>query len=178
MVSEADAPPPDTPVTAVGPSGSAVPLDAFSAVLKSFHSRVEVACGRKVGKKLLIPPLSSGEDSDPDSGSAVVGDPCPEGSDDVARDPSDSVEESSESVAAHEKALVGALIAAVRDTLKIEDPVGPSEEVSVPFGSQKPARTAKVFPYLSHLVLVYLKGLGTPAAVLFSPEAFFGALPF
>lgn len=68
----------------------------------------------------------------------------------MAPDPSDSEKKSSASVAVHEKALVGALITAVHDTLKIEDLAGAFAEVSVPFGFHKPVRTAKVLPYLSY----------------------------
>lgn len=43
------------------------------------------------------------------------------------------------------------LITAVQVTLKIEDPAGATKEVSAPLGSHKPARIAKVFPYLPYL---------------------------
>lgn len=45
---------------------------------------------------------------------------------------------------AQEKALVAALIDSVQE---IEDPVGASDVVPVPFGTHKPAWAAKVFPY-------------------------------
>lgn len=76
MVSEADAPPPDPPfVAAASPSGSAVPLDALSAVMESVIYQVEVACGLKADKKC---PLPLGEDSNPELGSAIAGVSFPE----------------------------------------------------------------------------------------------------
>lgn len=80
---------------AAGSSGSAVPLVALLAVLESFISQVEVACGSKAGKKRPLPPPSSGEDSNPDSGPVVADSPCLDGSNDAAPDLSDSEEESS-----------------------------------------------------------------------------------
>lgn len=52
-------------------------------------------------------------------------------------------------MAAREKALVDALIASVRETLKMEAAAAAVVEVEVPFGTHKLSRTAKVFPYLS-----------------------------
>lgn len=175
MASEAGASPPDTPVMAAGSSGSAVPLDALSAVLESFISRFEVAYGCKGGKKCPLPPPSSGENSDPDSGPAVACGPCLDGLDDAAPDLSDSEEESS--VLPHEKALVGALITAVRDTLKIEDTAGASAEVSVPFLSHKLVRTAKVFPYLAYFYKFIYKDWEPPQRSFSVLRWYFGALP-
>lgn len=77
------------------------------------------------------PPPSSGESSISDSSPTVTGGPCSDVSEDVDQDRSNS-EDDSVSGLAQEKALVRALITAVRDTLKIQGTAGASAEVAVP----------------------------------------------
>ena len=120
MASEAGASSPDIPVIATVAPAPAVPVDALLAVLESFVARVEAVCGRKGGKKCPLPPPSSRESSDSDSGLAVAQGPCSEVSEDADQDHSDS-EEDSVSGSVQEKALVGALCTTVRETLKLED---------------------------------------------------------
>lgn len=102
--------------------------------------------GTRWVKNAPSPPIFRGKALIP----AVAGGPCSDASEVTDHDPSDSEEESYSSVSAQEKAIVGALITAVRDTLKIEDTAGASADVSVPFGSHKLVHTAKVFPYLTY----------------------------
>lgn len=82
------------------------------------------------------------------------------------------------SVAAHEKSLVGALITAVLDTLKIEEPAGASAEASAPFRSHKPVRTAKVFPYLSYFDRFIYKDWECPQRSFSIPRRFSARYPF
>ena len=70
-----------------------------------------------------------------------------------------------------DKEFVGALITAVRETLKLED-VAETPAVSVPFGFRKPPRTAKVFPCVPYLDNLLYKEWDTPQKVFTVHKSF------
>lgn len=106
-----------------------------------------MAFGHKVSRK-NPPPLFPGfsASSDPKSGYAAADAVSVAGPDVALPDPSDNEDYSSTAVAAHEKALVNALISSVRKTLKMEDVAEVVVDVAVRFGKHKPPQVAKAYP--------------------------------
>lgn len=173
MALEAGAP--DTPVMAAGSSGSAVPLDTLSYWNQSFPGWKWHA-GVWGVKKCPLPPPSSGEDSEPDSGPAVAGGSCLDGSDDASPDLSDSEEESSSSVAA-QKALVEALMA-VRDTLKNGGYGWGISRGACTFWVSQADPHPKVFPYLAYFDKFIYKDWECPQRSFSAPRRFAVCYPF
>ena len=138
-------PPPVSLEGATGPAG-AQSVEAFTAILESMVARVEAACQGRGSRKRPPPTpiLSDSSDSDSEMVAAVAGPSARAVTSGKA--PSDSEEDVSSPVIIQEEALVDALVVAVQETLKLEVLPAEATETEIPFGTNKPIKTVKVFP--------------------------------